>query len=112
MTDLRTRACKACEGGAERLSASECIELLKQLDAAWEIDSDQQQISRQFSFLNFDQTMAFVNALAWIARKDNHHPNLSLGYNYCDVKWTTHALGGLSENDFICAAKTDALLET
>jgi len=55
--------------------------------------------------------MGFVNALAFIANQENHHPDLTLGYNYCQVKWMTHALNGLSHNDFICAAKTDCLLE-
>ena len=55
--------------------------------------------------------MAFVNGIAWMANKENHHPDLMLGYNYCEVNYTTHALNGLSMNDFICAAKVDALLE-
>jgi 4a-hydroxytetrahydrobiopterin dehydratase len=111
MTDLRTRACRACEGDVEILSRSQCDNLVSQLDAAWALAEDGSSLSREFKFLNFDQTMAFVNALAWVARKDNHHPDINAGYNYCNVTWTTHALGGLSENDFICAAKTDALLE-
>ena len=53
--------------------------------------------------------MGFVNALAYIANRENHHPDLNLGYNYCEVTWTTHALKGLSMNDFICASKTDGL---
>lgn len=93
------------------LSASQCLNLMTQLDSAWLLAEDHSSLSRDFAFLNFDQTMAFVNALAWVARKDNHHPDIKLGYNYCSVKWTTHALNSLSENDFICAAKTDALLE-
>ena len=56
------------------------------------------------------QTMAFVNAIAWIAHCENHHPDLAVGYHYCHVTYQTHAIEGLSENDFICAAKIDALL--
>jgi 4a-hydroxytetrahydrobiopterin dehydratase len=55
--------------------------------------------------------MAFVNALAYIANVENHHPDLAVGYNYCNVTFMTHALGGLTHNDFICAAKIDALIE-
>lgn len=112
MTDLRTRACKACEGDAEALSAKQKTDLLEQIDSSWSLSADGNVLKRNYAFLNFDQTMAFVNALAWVARKENHHPDVTLGYNYCSVRWTTHALSTLSENDFICASKTDALLET
>lgn len=111
MNDLRTRACRACEGDVEILSSEQCSQLLTQLDSAWSLIDGSASLTRNFSFLNFDQTMAFINALAWVARKENHHPDLAAGYNYCKVTWTTHALDALSENDFICAAKTDALLE-
>lgn len=93
------------------LSVGQCQSLLQRIDSAWTLSNDNQTLEREFNFLNFDQVMAFVNALAWVARKDNHHPDLRMGYNYCTVTWTTHALNSLSENDFICAAKTDALLE-
>ena len=62
-----------------------------------------------YPFTNHYQTMAFVNALAWISHREDHHPDLSVGYNRCRVEYSTHAIGGLSENDFICAAKCDAL---
>jgi len=55
--------------------------------------------------------MAFVNAIAWMAHQEDHHPDLEVSYNFCRVRYTTHAIGGLSENDFICAAKVDALLQ-
>lgn len=67
-------------------------------------------ITRTFTFKNYHQTMAFVNAVAWIAHRENHHPDISFGYKSCTVRYTTHAIGGLSENDFICAAKIDALI--
>jgi 4a-hydroxytetrahydrobiopterin dehydratase len=67
-------------------------------------------IAKLFGFRNYGQTIAFVNAVAWIARRENHHPELQVGFTTCRVSWTTHAIGGLSENDFICAAKVDALL--
>ncbi len=74
-----------------------------------------QRIVRVFTFKNYYEVMAFVNALAFIAHAENHHPELIVTYNRCTVKYSTHSLnrgkGGLSENDFICAAKVDALFE-
>ena len=66
-------------------------------------------IRREWKFKNFYRTMSFVNAVAHIANAEDHHPDLEVGYGYCRVKFSTHAIGGLSENDFICAAKIDAL---
>ena len=67
------------------------------------------EIRRLFEFSNFHETMAFVNALAWIAHREDHHPDLEVGYRRCLVRYRTHAIGGLSENDFICAAKVERL---
>lgn len=67
-------------------------------------------IEKVYDFANFHETIAFVNALAWVAHREDHHPDLSVGYNRCAVRFNTHAVGGLSVNDFICAAKLDALL--
>ena len=66
-------------------------------------------ISKEFSFKNYYQTIAFVNAVAWMTHREDHHPDLAVSYNTCRVSYSTHAIGGLSENDFICAAKVDAL---
>jgi len=84
--------------------------LLEQLHADWMLASDNKSISRTFGFRNYYQTLAFVNALAWIAHGEDHHPDLEVGYNRCLVRYSTHAVDGLSENDFICAARIDALL--
>ncbi len=78
----------------------------------WELAADGKAISRRFRFKNFHQTMAFVNAMAEIANGQDHHPDFSAGYNNCEVNYTTHAIGGLSENDFICAARINALRTT
>ncbi len=67
-------------------------------------------IERRFSFGDYHHTMAFVNAVAWIAHAEDHHPELQVFYNHCTVRFNTHAVAGLSLNDFICAAKVDALL--
>lgn len=110
MGDLASRRCKPCEGGAAPLGGGRARDLLRQLDPAWQMDDSGRAIHRLFSFKNFHQTMAFVNAVAWIAHRENHHPDLEVGYNRCLVRYSTHAIGGLSENDFICAAKVDRLL--
>ena len=111
MTDLTARRCKPCEGGVAPLSADAARELLEQL-SDWQINNESNEISRVYLFKNYDETMAFVNALAFMAHREDHHPDLEVGYNRCLVRYSTHAIGGLSENDFICAAKVDALIET
>ena len=106
--DLTNKKCVPCEGGTPTLSATEISTLLANLKN-WQVSHDHKSISKQFSFKNFYHCMAFVNAMAYIANKEGHHPDVKLGYNYCDVLFTTHAIDGLSENDFICAAKIDLL---
>lgn len=108
--DLTDRHCKPCEGGVAPLNAEQAGELLTSLHSDWSVDENGTEISRSFRFKNYYQTMAFVNALAWVAHAEDHHPDLEVGYNRCRVRYSTHAIGGLSENDFICAAKIDALL--
>jgi 4a-hydroxytetrahydrobiopterin dehydratase len=66
-------------------------------------------VEKRFDFENYCQTMAFVNAVAWVAHREDHHPELLVSYNACVVRFNTHAVGGISINDFICAAKVDAL---
>ena len=106
--DLKTRHCQACEGGVAALDASQSAALLAQLDG-WALDNG--QLMKRYSFKNHYQTMAFVNALAWISHREDHHPDLQVGWGDCVVRYSTHAIKGLSENDFICATKVDALFE-
>lgn len=108
MSDLATRRCAPCEGGAA-LDPDAARGLLARL-AGWSIDPDAKGIRRAFEFKNFHETMAFVNAVAFVAHREDHHPDLEVGYKRCVVRYSTHAVGGLSENDFICAAKIDALV--
>ena len=107
MSDLGTQKCKPCEGGVVPLSDAAARELLAQLDG-WKIENG--MLQKAFNFRNYHETMAFVNATAWISHREDHHPDLAVGYNTCVVSYITHAIGGLSHNDFICAAKIDALL--
>ncbi|MBN9231842.1 MAG: 4a-hydroxytetrahydrobiopterin dehydratase [Legionella sp. 40-6] len=109
-SDLSSKHCESCEGIGKALEAEQIKQLITQLDSKWEVSQDQRTIKRCLSFNNFYETMSFVNALAWIANTENHHPDLEIGYNYCHVTFMTHALQGLTHNDFICAAKMDKLL--
>jgi len=106
VADLAHKKCRPCEGGVSPLKTREIENLLKQLDG-WQRAGE--TISKNYVFRNYYQTMAFVNAIAWLAHREDHHPDLAVGYRECRVRYTTHAIGGLSENDFICAAKVDAL---
>jgi 4a-hydroxytetrahydrobiopterin dehydratase len=104
--DLAKGKCKPCEGGIPPLSAGDADGMLKQL-TGWTLLGH--AIVKTYHFKNYYETMAFVNAAAWISHREDHHPDLAVGYNKCTATYTTHAIGGLSENDFICAAKLDAL---
>jgi 4a-hydroxytetrahydrobiopterin dehydratase len=104
--DLGSRHCRPCEGGTPPLGKEEVERFLGALDG-WELQAG--AILKRYEFRNFYQTMAFVNALAWIAHNEDHHPEMEISYRVCRVRYTTHAVGGLTENDFICAARVDAL---
>lgn len=106
VSDLASGKCKPCEGGVAPLKEQEIRNLLKQLDG-WEYANG--RIAKTYSFKNYHQTMAFVNAAAWISHREDHHPDMTASYNQCRVEYVTHAIGGLSENDFICAAKLNNL---
>ncbi len=110
-TALSTKRCESCEGIGKALEAEQIKPLMPQLAEGWTVTTDHKQIKKSFKFNDFYETMAFVNALAWIANQENHHPDLEVGYNYCHITLMTHALKGLSLNDFICAAKFDKLLD-
>lgn len=109
MSDLINKKCVPCEGGTAPLDVHATHHLMNKLSLGWQLDVDGKAIRHEYAFKNFYRTMSFVNAVAHIANSEDHHPDLEVGYNYCRIKFTTHAIGGLSENDFICAAKIDAL---
>jgi len=108
--DLASQHCKPCEGGVKPLSPQAAQELLATLNSEWRISDDGRAIRREFTFPAYSRSLAFANAVAWIAITEGHHPDLLVGYSRCVVEYTTHAIDGLSENDFICAAKVDRLL--
>lgn len=90
------------------LSAEQITQRLSTLQDGWEYADG--KISKTYRFKDYYQTMAFVNATAWVSHQTDHHPDLEVGYNQCRVHYHTHDINGLSENDFNCAAKIDALL--
>ena len=105
--DIANKRCQPCEGGVPPLDETSTLTLLGKLPG-WAVQ--EKKLEKSFGFKNYYETMAFVNALAWISHREDHHPDLSVGYNKCHVSYWTHAIGGLSENDFICAAKIERLL--
>ena len=105
---LANRRCQACEGGVPPLAEQGINELLSDLPG-WQ--TREKAIEKTFAFRNHYEAMAFVNAIAWISHRENHHPELTVGYKDVRVCYWTHAIGGLSENDFICAAKVEKLLD-
>jgi 4a-hydroxytetrahydrobiopterin dehydratase len=111
MSDLIALAdahCIARKGSEHKLTQARVRELLPDIPG-WELVEDGHALSKTFKFKDYYRTMAFVNALAFIANREDHHPDLSVHYDRCVVRFSTHDVGGLSENDFICAAKAEAL---
>lgn len=93
------------------LTMDQASELMGALDDSWSLDDSAATIKRHFEFPAFSRTIAFVNAVAWVATNEGHHPELFVSYGSCTVQYQTHAINGLSDNDFICAAKIDRLAE-
>ena len=107
--DLANRRCKPCEGDVKPLRPDQANDLLKALHPDWTLSDDGIEIARHFSFPAYSRSLGFANAVAWIAITEGHHPVLTVSYGSCNVAYTTHAIGGLSDNDFICAAKIDRM---
>jgi len=108
--DLTNKHCVPCEGGVDSIERENAEQMLLDIPG-WELSDDGKMINRRFEFRGFLSTMSFINAMAWMVNRENHHPDFSAGYNYCLVGFTTHAIDGLSENDFICAAKLNTLID-
>ncbi len=110
MSDLAKKKCVPCEGGVPPLDLAAASSLKNQLDSRWKLAKEGKLLRATFKFDNYWQTTGFVNGVAWIAHTQDHHPDISFGYNSVTIEWWTHAVDGLSENDFICAARVDLLL--
>jgi 4a-hydroxytetrahydrobiopterin dehydratase len=106
---LRAQHCRPLKGKAAGLAPDAIAGHLKELPG-WTKAADGGSIAKEFRFADYFHTMAFVNAVASVAHREDHHPDLEVGYARCLVRYSTHDVGGLSLNDFICAAKVDDLL--
>tara|TARA_A100001035_G_scaffold86224_1_gene66938 strand:- start:68 stop:412 length:345 start_codon:yes stop_codon:yes gene_type:complete len=109
VTDLYNKKCLPCEGGVIPFDISEIHKYQKKVDG-WDITEDGKKIFflyKKFKFKNFIESQVFVNEVGKISEKEGHHPDISFGWGYAEIKITTHAIKGLSENDFILAAKID-----
>ena len=104
--ELSKKDCKACEGNMPKLTAKQSNTLLKQLKS-WKIKN--KRIYRQFKFKDFKEAMKFINRVATIAEREQHHPDITIHYNKVDIEIWTHSINGLTENDFILAAKIDGI---
>lgn len=103
---LSGKTCKPLPQGTAPLSDSQVAALLKEVPG-WGRQGN--EIVKTYAFDDHYKTMAFVNAVAWVSHQQDHHPDMQVGYNKCTIRYSTHSVGGLSENDFICAAKVEAL---
>lgn len=108
MTLLREKRCVPCEGGLGRLDRA-AAELLLASVTGWEITGGTAWLHQSWTFCNFADALAFVNAIGSIAEAENHHPDIRFGWSYVEIYLQTHAIGGLHENDFILAARINAI---
>ena len=104
---LARKKCAPCEGGVAPMTQAQIGHFLKGL-SGWEYSNG--MVQKTFKFKNYHETMAFVNAAAWISHREDHHPDITVGYGQCHVALNTHDVGGLSETDFDCATRIEALL--
>jgi 4a-hydroxytetrahydrobiopterin dehydratase len=108
--NLKDRQCKALKTGTPGLDKDGVQALLAQVPG-WDVSADGLNLKRLFSFDSYGRGLLFVNAVGWIAQKEQHHPDIELGFKKVTVSFSTHSVGALSDNDFICAAKVSALLD-
>jgi 4a-hydroxytetrahydrobiopterin dehydratase len=112
---LINKKCVPCHGGVTALTAEEAKKMMSRLLSSgsgsdgWQIVEDGKALKREFKFADFYRAMSFVNAVAHVANAEDHHPDIECGWGYVRIRYQTHAIGGLHENDFICAAKIDTL---
>ena len=112
MSKLKEKKCVPCEGGAVPFDVSEIHKYQKKVDG-WNIIKNEKEnffLNKKFNFENFSQSQEFVNKVGIISEEEGHHPDILFGWGYAEIKITTHAIEGLSENDFILAAKIDQII--
>jgi 4a-hydroxytetrahydrobiopterin dehydratase len=108
--DLARRSCVPCAAGSVPHDAGTARQMMAQVPQ-WTLSEDATAITRRFAFKGFAKAVEMANLAAWLGNKQGHHPDVAFGWGYCAVTFTTHAAGGLTDNDFICAARLDALVE-
>ena len=106
---LARRTCEPCAAGGPALSPDAAAALQRQLGEGWALGDAGKTLAKTYTFKGYDKGLAFVNGVAGVAKDQDHHPDIEFSYNTVRVRWSTHSVGGLSENDFICAAKCDEL---
>lgn len=111
MSGLRDEKCEACTAKTPRVTGDGIAELKRELHADWSVSDDERTLRRSFRFDDFTGAYTLATAIALTAQDEGHHPELSVGWGHLDVELTTHAIKGLSRNDFVLAAKVDALAE-
>lgn len=109
LSPLATQHCHPRRGPEHALDPSAIDGHLASLPG-WTLTADGKAIVKDFTFPDFHHTLGFINAVGFVANQEDHHPDLQAGYGHCQVLWSTHDVGGLSLNDFICAARVEALL--
>ncbi len=107
--DLANLHCQPRKGREHGLDTAQVTDLLGQLPG-WRLHDDRTAIIKDFKFPDFHHTLGFINAVGFMANHEDHHPDIEAGYGHCQLLWSTHDVGGLSLNDFICAARVEALL--
>ena len=107
--DLAARTCQPCAAGTAPHDAATAGRMLSGL-TGWQMSEDARAITRRFEVKGFAKAVELANLAAWLGNRQGHHPDIAFGWGYCAVTFTTHAAGGLTDNDFICAARLDALL--
>ncbi len=108
MSDLSEKNCIACKGGTPPLKGEALMELFRQLSAGWKI-VDEHHLEKEYVFKNFLEALAFTNRVGEMAEQQKHHPDIFLTYGKVKIQLWTHKIGGISESDFICAAKCDRM---
>ncbi|MAM60150.1 4a-hydroxytetrahydrobiopterin dehydratase [Maritimibacter sp. UBA3975] len=107
MSDLTNKSCKDLPADTPQLTGAALDEMTAQISSEWSVDGD--TLTRRYKTKGFAKALMLVNGVGYLAEAEDHHPDIKLGYGYAEVSFTTHSVGGLSENDFICAAKLDAM---
>lgn len=108
--DLARAICEPCRGGIPPMTTDAAQALMTQLHGDWVLAPDARSLTRRFTFKGFARPVQLANLAAWLGEKEGHHPDIAFGWGYCAITYTTHDIGGLSRNDFICAARLDRIV--